>query len=107
MVRGSVESLELAGIFSTYPNPHINFVQAFAVEMVITAILMGVILALTDDGNGVPRGPLAPLLIGLLRSIALESGNQKGERTKRERPNGKPGNRETDRKNHRTLPSYS
>jgi 3,4-dihydroxy-2-butanone 4-phosphate synthase len=41
------------------------------------------------------------------RSIALESGNQKGERTKRERPNGKPGNRETDRKNHRTLPSYS
>ena len=49
MVRGSVESLELAGIFSTYPNPHINFVQAFAVEMVITAILMGVILALTDD----------------------------------------------------------
>ncbi len=69
MVRGSVESLELAGIFSTYPNPHINFVQAFAVEMVITAILMGVILALTDDGNGIPRGPLAPLLIGLLIAV--------------------------------------
>ncbi len=59
MIRGSVESLDLAGIFSTYPNPHINFVQAFAVEMVITAILMGVIPALTDDGNGIPRGPLA------------------------------------------------
>ena len=43
--------------------------QAFAVEMVITAILMGVILALTDDGNGVPRGPLAPLLIGLLIAV--------------------------------------
>ena len=69
MVRGSVESLDLAGIFSTYPNPHINFVQAFAVEMVITAILMGLILALTDDGNGVPRGPLAPLLIGLLIAV--------------------------------------
>ncbi len=69
MVRGSVESLELAGIFSTYPNPHINFVQAFAVEMVITAILMGVIPALTDDGNGIPRGPLAPLLIGLLIAV--------------------------------------
>ncbi|MGU0016695.1 aquaporin [Escherichia coli] len=54
---------------STYPNPHINFVQAFAVEMVITAILMGLILALTDDGNGVPRGPLAPLLIGLLIAV--------------------------------------
>ncbi len=69
MVRGSVDSLELAGIFSTYPNPHINLVQAFAVEMVITAILMGVILALTDDGNGIPRGPLAPLLIGLLIAV--------------------------------------
>ncbi|TGD43692.1 aquaporin, partial [Salmonella enterica subsp. enterica serovar Poona] len=69
IVRGSVESLDLAGIFSTYPNPHINFVQAFAVEMVITAILMGLILALTDDGNGVPRGPLAPLLIGLLIAV--------------------------------------
>lgn len=69
MVRGSVDSLSLAGTFSTYPNPHINFVQAFAVEMVITAILMAVILALTDDGNGIPRGPLAPLLIGLLIAV--------------------------------------
>ncbi len=41
IVRGSVESVDIAGTFSTYPNPHINFVQAFAVEMVITAILMG------------------------------------------------------------------
>ena len=69
MVRGSVESLDLAGIFSTYPNPHINFFQAFAVEMVITAVLMGVIMALGDDGNGIPRGPLAPLLIGLLIAV--------------------------------------
>lgn len=30
---------------------------------------MGLILALTDDGNGVPRGPLAPLLIGLLIAV--------------------------------------
>lgn len=37
--------------------------------MVITAILMGVITALTDDGNGIPRGPLAPLLIGLLIAV--------------------------------------
>ena len=51
IVRGSVESVDLAGTFSTYPNPHINFVQAFAVEMVITAILMGLILALTDDAT--------------------------------------------------------
>lgn len=69
MVRGSNESLELAGIFSTYPNPHIYVGQAFMVETVITAILMCLILALTDDGNGIPRGPLAPLLIGILIAV--------------------------------------
>lgn len=69
ITRGSVESLSLAGTFSTYPNPHITLAQAFAVEMSITAILMAVILALTDDGNGIPRGPLAPLLIGLLIAV--------------------------------------
>ncbi len=41
---------------------------AFAVEVVITAILTALIMALTDDGNGVPRGPLAPLLIEYLDS---------------------------------------
>ncbi len=35
----------------------------------ITAILMSLILALTDDGNGVPRGALAPLLIGILVAV--------------------------------------
>ncbi|CNI16214.1 MIP/aquaporin family protein [Yersinia pekkanenii] len=69
MVRGSAESLDLASIFSTYPNPHISVFQAFLVETVITAILMCLILALTDDGNGIPRGPLAPLLIGILIAV--------------------------------------
>lgn len=64
IVRG--ESIGFAGVFSTYPNAHISVFQAFFVEMVITAVLMALILALTDDGNGVPRGPMAPLLIGLL-----------------------------------------
>ena len=69
MIRGTVESLDLAVIFSTYPNPKISVGQAFLIEAVITAMLMGVIMALTDDGNGIPRGPLAPLLIGLLVAI--------------------------------------
>ncbi|MDM9276373.1 propanediol diffusion facilitator PduF, partial [Citrobacter koseri] len=33
------------------------------------SILMGMIMALTDDGNGVPKGPLAPLLIGVLVAV--------------------------------------
>ncbi len=69
LVRGSVESLELASIFSTYPNAALGIGQAFLVEVVITAILMGVIMALTDDNNGLRRGPMAPLLIGLLIAV--------------------------------------
>ena len=69
MVRGSLESLSLAGIFSTYPHPAISVFQAFGVEFVITAILLCLIMALTDDGNGIPRGPLAPILIGILVAV--------------------------------------
>ncbi len=69
MLRGSAESLELASVFSTYPHPALSIGQAFLVEMVITAILMAVIMALTDDNNGLPRGALAPLLIGLLIAV--------------------------------------
>ena len=65
IVRGTQESLSLAGTFSTYPHQSLSIGGAFAVEFVITAILM----ALTDDGNGVPRGPLAPLLIGVLIAV--------------------------------------
>ncbi|AWK13424.1 MIP/aquaporin family protein [Candidatus Fukatsuia symbiotica] len=69
ILRGSTENLDLAAIFSTYPNPHLSVLQAFIVETIITAILMCMILALTDDGNGIPRGPLAPLLIGILIAV--------------------------------------
>ncbi len=69
MVRGSDESLYLASIFSTYPHPDISVFQAALVEVVITATLISLILALTDDGNGVPRGALAPLLIGILVAV--------------------------------------
>ncbi|STS84865.1 propanediol diffusion facilitator [Klebsiella pneumoniae] len=33
-------------------------------------------MALTDDGNGVPKGPLAPLLIGIL--VAVIGGPRPG-----------------------------
>lgn len=69
MIRGSQASLELASVFSTFPNPALSTAQAFLVEVVITAILMGVIMSLTDDNNGLPRNPMAPLLIGLLIAV--------------------------------------
>jgi len=69
IIRGTPASLELASVFSTYPHAALSTGQAFMVETIITAILMGVIMSLTDDNNGLPRGPLAPLLIGLLIAV--------------------------------------
>jgi glycerol uptake facilitator protein len=69
LLRGTQASLELASVFSTYPHPAISVGQAFMVELVITAVLMMVIMALTDDNNGLPRGAIAPLLIGLLIAV--------------------------------------
>lgn len=57
IVRGSQESLFTAGVFSTYPAAQISVIHAFFIEVIIAVILVGLILALTDDGNGVPRGP--------------------------------------------------
>ncbi|TBL26874.1 aquaporin, partial [Escherichia coli] len=53
----------------TYPAAQISVIHAFFIEVIIAVILVGLILALTDDGNGVPRGPLAPLLIGILIAV--------------------------------------
>ncbi|MCS5872859.1 aquaporin family protein [Klebsiella pneumoniae subsp. pneumoniae] len=70
IVRGTAASLNLAGVFSTYPHPHITF---------YTSVCRG------DHHHGNPdgddhgpdrrrqrnsaRGPLAPLLIGLLIAV--------------------------------------
>ncbi len=69
----AAKTVGVAGIFCTFPNPDISMTQAFCTEMVITAMLMGMVMALTDDGNGVPKGAMAPLLIGLL--VALLGGS--------------------------------
>ncbi len=69
IVRGSIESLQTAGIFSTYPHSALTFSGALLVEIVITAVLMFAILALTDDNNGGSKGPMAPLLIGVLIAV--------------------------------------
>ncbi|GAA3530550.1 MIP/aquaporin family protein [Zobellella aerophila] len=69
VIRGSQQSLALAGIFSTYPHPLLSNGHAFMVELVITAVLMMAILALTDDKNGGPKGMAAALLIGLLIAV--------------------------------------
>jgi MIP family channel proteins len=56
-----------AGIWATYPQPFLSsFPGGFIDQFVGTALLMGVILAITDTRNSpVPAG-LAPVVVGLL-----------------------------------------
>jgi glycerol uptake facilitator protein len=68
-LRSSEAALSTAGIFSTYPHPSLSMLGAFAVEFVITAVLMFGILALGDEHNGASRGAMNPLLIGLLIAV--------------------------------------
>ena len=67
--QDAAKKTALAGVFCTFPNPGISMTQAVLTEFFITAMLMALIMALTDDGNGVPKGPMAPLLIGILVAL--------------------------------------
>lgn len=68
-LRSSEAALSTAGVFSTYPHPSLSFMGAFAVEFVITAVLMFAILAIGDSSNGEPRGAMSPILIGVVIAV--------------------------------------
>ena len=67
--RSSLDGLATASIFSTYPHSALTLTGAFAVEFVITAVLLFAIWALGDEHNGAPRGAMNPLLIGILIAV--------------------------------------
>lgn len=77
MIRGSVDSVATAGIFSTYPQAYLSNMHALFVEIVITAVLLMVIFALGDAKNvNAPKGKYAPfgaILIGI--TIAIIGGS--------------------------------
>ncbi|MGJ9414347.1 MIP/aquaporin family protein [Aeromicrobium sp. CF4.19] len=54
------------GIFSTSPGEGVSIATAFADQVVGTAILVAVVLALTTAANNPPLSNTAPLMIGLL-----------------------------------------
>ena len=56
-----------AGIFATYPQPYLTtFPGGFIDQVVGTAILIMVILGITDSRNAPPPAGLAPVVVGLL-----------------------------------------
>jgi len=63
------KDLTTASVFATFPHPDISLFIAFMSEFIATAVLLLGIFALTDDNNGVPRGAITALLIGLLVAV--------------------------------------
>lgn len=47
IVRGSIDSQATSGIFTTYPAPYLSHFKAMIIEIVLTAFLMLVIMAVT------------------------------------------------------------
>ncbi|KAM4676542.1 aquaporin-9 [Discoglossus pictus] len=68
-----------AHIFATYPSPFLSIMNGFADQVISTALLLIVVLAIFDNKNiGAPKG-LEPIAVGLLilllgLSLGLNSG---------------------------------
>jgi MIP family channel proteins len=64
--RAITGELGTAGIFATYPQPFLTTFGGLLDQIIATAILILVILALGDMRNLAPTSNLGPLLVGLL-----------------------------------------
>jgi MIP family channel proteins len=65
-VRQVTGELGTAGIFATYPQAFTSTAIGFVNEALGTAMLMGVILGITDTRNSPAPAGLAPAIVGLL-----------------------------------------
>jgi MIP family channel proteins len=66
-VRQVTGALGTAGIWATYPQPFLStFPGGFIDQMVGTALLIAVILGITDSRNSPAPAGLAPVIVGLL-----------------------------------------
>lgn len=65
-MRHVTGDLGTAGIWATYPQPFLSLGGGFLGEALGSALLMGVILGITDSRNSPAPNGLAPVLVGLL-----------------------------------------
>ena len=66
-VRQVLGAQGTAGIWATYPQPFLStFPGGFIDQIVGTALLVGVILGITDERNAPPPNGLVPVVVGLL-----------------------------------------
>jgi len=80
ITRGEDSSIPTFSIFATFPAGYYsNPAGPFLDELIGTALLVGIVLALIDEFNPGPKANLAPLLIGLLVfAIGMSFGANSG-----------------------------
>ena len=67
--RQVVGAKSTAGIFATYPQSFLSLTGGMVDQIVGTALLLLVILAIGDNRNLAPTGNLGPVLVGLLVTV--------------------------------------
>jgi glycerol uptake facilitator protein len=79
-VRGQTSSIASYSIFATFPSGYFhNYMGPFIDEMIGTALLVGVVLAVIDNLNLPPKGNLAPWIIGIIvAGIGMSYGANTG-----------------------------
>ncbi|HEX3294257.1 MAG TPA: MIP/aquaporin family protein [Solirubrobacterales bacterium] len=79
-VRGESSSIASYSIFATFPAPYFhNFTGPFISELIGSALLIGIVLAVIDNLNLPPKGNLAPWIIGLVvAGIGMSYGANTG-----------------------------
>jgi glycerol uptake facilitator protein len=80
ITRGQPNSVPTYSIFATFPAPYFHDVWGPLIDQIVgTALLVGIILALTDELGTPVRANLAPLMVGLLvGGIGLSFGANAG-----------------------------
>jgi glycerol uptake facilitator protein len=79
-VRGEASSTASFSIFATFPAPYFhNWVGPFIDELIGTALLVGIVLAVIDELNLAPKSNLAPWIIGLIvAAVGMSYGANSG-----------------------------
>src|SRR5262245_16475697 len=72
-VRQVLGAQGTAGIWATYPQPFLSTLGGFVDQVVGTALLVGVILGITDSRNSPAPAGLTPVIVGLL-VVLIEIG---------------------------------
>jgi glycerol uptake facilitator protein len=80
ITRGEQNSIPSFSIFATFPAEYYsNAAGPFLDELIGTALLVGIVLALVDEFNMAPRANMAPLIIGfVVFAIGMSFGANSG-----------------------------